>query len=135
MYITIKETKEVKKEIDYISVEYFSRYEEDAPAYAEDVSVEFTIAPDGQILKCDPECSLDDIHIYTKVTDSGSYYIYFTDGTALSIEQDYVPSWIPGQYGDYIDFKIKDGIITNWSRYFTQENITEFYESQNNNDY
>lgn len=55
--------------------------------------------------------------LYMKVTDGGSYYLLDKDGRQLAVlENEYVPDCIPGEYGDYIDFKIDgSGRITNWS--------------------
>jgi hypothetical protein len=77
----------------------------------------------GQILDW-PEGVAKDI--YMKVCDQGSYYLLDEQGnTVASIENDYVPHGvIPGQYGDYIDFKIQsDGTIKNWNRNISFEDF------------
>lgn len=54
-----------------------------------------------------------------KVTDQGSYYLLDENMNELAaIEENYVPDSysIPGEFGDYINFKIniKTGFIENW---------------------
>lgn len=48
--------------------------------------------------------------------DGGSYYLIGQDCRhLLAIEGNYVPCCIPGDSGDYIDFKISaDGSVENW---------------------
>lgn len=57
-----------------------------------------------------------DFELYMKVCDEGSYWIRDKSGEVIhGVETDYVPSFIPGDYGDYIDLKIDaTGKITNW---------------------
>lgn len=69
------------------------------------------------------ECSLN-----MKVCDSGTYVLYDDKGNIVATRKDYVPHGIiPGEYGDYVDLVIKNGIITNWpkhpdvSAFFNQE--------------
>jgi hypothetical protein len=56
--------------------------------------------------------------IYMKVVDCGLYYLLDASfGIVASIENDYVPHGVvPGDYGDYIDLKIVDGVIVNWPK-------------------
>ena len=68
--------------------------------------------------------------LYMKVCDEGSYFILDEDHKQLAgIESDYVPhGLIPGEYGDYVDFKINaDGVITNWPN---NPNLSAFFEDQ-----
>ena len=56
---------------------------------------------------------------YMKVCDSGCYTLLDYFGNSVgNIECDYVPHGvIPGEYGDYVDFKINsEGKITNWPK-------------------
>ena len=56
-------------------------------------------------------------NLYMKVTDEGTYTLLDANKNVLaSLHEEYVPDnySIPGEYGDYIDFKIKNGFITNW---------------------
>jgi hypothetical protein len=56
--------------------------------------------------------------LYMKVCDEGAYYLFSNGQEVASIVEDYVPNGVvPGEYGDYIDFKIaQDGTITNWPK-------------------
>ncbi len=64
-----------------------------------------------------------------KVVDEGRYYLLNSDGEAIaSIEQDYVPSCIPGEFGDYIQFIIAaDGGIAGWGKFCTLENVMKSF--------
>lgn len=71
------------------------------------------------------------LHLYLKVRDEGSYFLYDDDGhTVSSIENDYVPhGLIPGDWGDYVDLQINEyGVITNWPK---QPNLDEFFPDRN----
>jgi hypothetical protein len=54
--------------------------------------------------------------LYMNVCDQGSYRICDKDDNVIyEVEEDYVPGFVPGKYGDYIDFKIDaTGKIANW---------------------
>lgn len=54
--------------------------------------------------------------LFMKVRDEGYYHLLTPDGKEIaSIEGDYVPSAVPGEFGDYVDLRInEEGIITNW---------------------
>jgi hypothetical protein len=71
-------------------------------------------AVDGQIRGWPP--GVAPLHLSMKVVDEGSYEVLDENGgTILKVDQNYVPDWIPGEYGDYIDFKISSGgRIENW---------------------
>lgn len=71
-------------------------------------------AADGQIRGW-PQ-GVEPRRIEMKVVDGGSYTVLDENGeTIIEISDDYVPGWIPGEYGDYIDFNIDEsGRITNW---------------------
>lgn len=56
-------------------------------------------------------------HINMKVCDEGSYELLDLNKEIIAaIYQTYVPDsyTIPGEWGDYVDFKISNGKITNW---------------------
>lgn len=55
-------------------------------------------------------------NVNMKVCDAGSYCLLDEAGMMIAlVEQDYVPDYIPGDLGDYVDFKIdENGVITNW---------------------
>lgn len=67
--------------------------------------------------------------VYMKVCDQGNYYLFDADGNEVaSKESDYVPGCVPGDYGDYIDFKIDgEGRIAGWSHRFTAEAVREAF--------
>lgn len=62
---------------------------------------------------------------YMKVVDQGVYRLLGPDGVVVAtIDQDYVPPCIPGEWGDYIDFDIgPDGTVARWAAYWTPENV------------
>lgn len=63
---------------------------------------------------------------YMKVVDMGSYYLLDENGAPVArIVANYVPHGvIPGESGDYVDFKIDGhGVITNWPK---RPDIREF---------
>jgi hypothetical protein len=67
-------------------------------------------------------------HLYMKVSDEGSYYLYDEDGNCVkSMEDEYVPNnLIPGKYGDYIDLHITEtGLISNW---YSQPSFSDFLD-------
>lgn len=55
---------------------------------------------------------------YMKVCDSGEYYLMNGDAETVAEIKDYVPhGLIPGEYGDYVNFKINSGgRINNWPK-------------------
>lgn len=65
--------------------------------------------------------------LYMKVCDSGSYLLLDTNREEVgSIIEDYVPSAVPGEYGDYISLEIAgDGTITNWKK---KPNLSKFFK-------
>jgi hypothetical protein len=72
----------------------------------------------------------ESFHLFEKVTDRGSYYLYDEDfNEVLSIENNYVPNrLIPGSYGDYVDLEIDEkGIITNWRK---PPDISDFIQDE-----
>jgi hypothetical protein len=69
--------------------------------------------------------------VYMKVVDEGCYYLLAGDKIIAALDQEYVPGCIPGEYGDYVDFKIApDGTIDRWSRFCTPEKIEEAFFAQ-----
>lgn len=57
------------------------------------------------------------INLNMKVTDEGIYKLLDENDEEIAmLYQEYVPDsyTIPGEYGDYIDFKIENGYIKNW---------------------
>lgn len=60
------------------------------------------------------------VEVHVKVCDSGNYELKGMAGETLGvIEEDYVPSFFPGEhYGDYLIFNIdlETGQILNWKK-------------------
>lgn len=58
------------------------------------------------------------LDMFMKVVDGGSYILRDGNDTIIAERNDYVPHGIiPGEYGDYVDFKIDaTGRITNWPK-------------------
>lgn len=73
------------------------------------------------------ECSM-------KVCDQGRYELLGPEGKVIAArperddDTDYVPSCIPGSYGDYIEFEIgPDGTVARWKEFWTADNIRESF--------
>ena len=64
-----------------------------------------------------------------KVCDEGTYTLLGKNGVVLARRANYyVPSCIPGEYGDYVKFDIDEvGKIANWKAYCTEEAIRESF--------
>lgn len=58
------------------------------------------------------------LNMYMKVVDTGTYILRDGSGNFIAELNDYVPHGIiPGEWGDYVDFKIDEtGKITNWPK-------------------
>lgn len=56
------------------------------------------------------------LDLQAKPRDSGTYKVLAENGELIAqVEQEYVPGWIPGDYGDYICLNIgDDGKVANW---------------------
>ena len=54
--------------------------------------------------------------LYLKVVDEGCYYLLGPHGEVhASLENDYVPGCVPGEYGDYVNLQVgPDGVVRNW---------------------
>ena len=65
-----------------------------------------------------------------KVCDEGIYTLLDADDAIIESKEGYVPSCIPGKYGDYVCFKINEnGKIANWEECFTERKVAEsFFE-------
>lgn len=64
--------------------------------------------------------------ISMKVCDEGTYVLLDAQGNQVrALEGEYVPhGLVPGEYGDYVNLKIKNGIITNWPK---RPNLNDFF--------
>lgn len=56
------------------------------------------------------------MHFHAKIRDEGSYTFYDTDGDKVKEYEGYVPGFVPGEDGDYINLTIdlETGQILNW---------------------
>lgn len=70
---------------------------------------------------------------YMKVCDGGMYELFDSSFNSVAkIDNNYVPNeLIPGEYGDYVDFKInKEGFINNWPK---NPDLSQFFPEDQNN--
>jgi hypothetical protein len=124
----MKITKLVREEFAISTVDIFVpvRYEDedipfDAPLRTGNVWRATVDIATGVIANW-PQGKTLDMHM--KVCDEGSYFVRDYHHTVVhSREVDYIPSWIPGEYGDYIIMKIdENGHIEGWdAERFVQE--------------
>lgn len=73
---------------------------------------------------------------YMKVCDSGCYRLLDADRQEVGcIEKNYIPhGLVPGEYGDYVEFKIDaTGTITNWPKPIDID-LSEFFGSDESDD-
>lgn len=125
----------VKVNVDRIKINVPVRYDEeqipnDFPLRKGEVWAATIELETGKIIEW-PADKTGKFEMYLKVCDEGKYQIITKDGEPIGADEPaggYVPhSIVPGEYGDYIDFKIENGIITNWpkeidfSEFFNQE--------------
>jgi hypothetical protein len=68
--------------------------------------------------------------MFMKVCDEGTYTLLGKSETLAVRENNYVPSCIPGEYGDYVNFDIdENGKIARWFEYCSKDRIAEsFFE-------
>ncbi len=70
-------------------------------------------------------------NVQMKVVDEGLYYLLDQAGnTVASLEGDYVPSIIPGEFGDYVDLQIYDGTILNWKQPSEEDILKSFFNKR-----
>lgn len=71
----------------------------------------------------------DKLDLTLKVRDLGAYYLLDEAGKVIaSIEDNYVPSCVPGSYGDYVELDIGgDGIVKDWAKHCTQKSVAESF--------
>lgn len=115
--VKITVTKRVEIEVDAIHISVPVRYDEedipnDFPLRVGDLW-EGTLDLDTGRIREWPEGQSGNLSM--KVTDCGTYRLMSGGDVVAAVEQDYVPSCIPGRYGDYIDLDIDEhGVVTNW---------------------
>lgn len=121
MKLEVERTKKEEIDIAAIRCELAVRYEEqdipnDYPHRRGDVW-DITIDVETGKIRDWPQ-GLAPRNVYMKVCDQGTYSLLDASGAVIErVDEDYVPSCIPGEYGDYVDFKIDGfGRIANWSK-------------------
>lgn len=130
MKIKIKVEKEVN--VKYVEVTLPVRYEK------EDMTNDFPMRHGG-VWAAMIEVDTGEIvgwpkgqegSFYMKVCDSGTYELLDAGMTTVAKLEGYVPNdLIPGEYGDYVHFKInKEGFITNWPE---NPDLCEFFPENN----
>lgn len=115
--------KRVDVSFDAIRVVAALRYaEEDAPGGmfgldGESLSLCIDLSEDGSTAKI-RGWQGKPIHLHSKVCDCCSVYLLNGNEIVGSRENNYVPSFMPGQhYGDYLILDIEaDGTISNWRK-------------------
>ena len=71
------------------------------------------------------------VNVFAKVRDEGVYTFYDQDNVKqLQLEGEYVPSIIPGEFGDYInlDIDLATGQILNWDTTRLKTNLEEIFQ-------
>lgn len=132
MKITIM--KPVEVEVSFVNIVVPLRYD-DADSMPKDfplregkfwsVSVEIET---GRIVNW-PKDLKGAYSVNEKVVDCGAYALNGPKGEKIAeIVENYVPNkLIPGEYGDYVELEILDGVITNWPKRITQETLSGFF--------
>ncbi len=118
MIVKILEVKKREVDIDDVMIRVPVREDDDMPEdYPGRFGNEWTahVYPNtGQIKRW-----LDgfpSLNLCLKVTNQGTYVASSGDDVIVAVEQDYVPSWIPNEFGDYIELDISStGRIQNWN--------------------
>lgn len=70
------------------------------------------------------------VEFRAKIRDEGTYVLYDQNKNILAdATNEYVPDWIPGEYGDYIELQIdvETGQILNWVKP-SPEQLAEFID-------
>jgi len=113
-----------------VTVEYDARYlviiipvdDDDMPANypgRDDDEWRAVIDVDSGMLLTETFCPWPSGHaldLHAKPRDAGTYKVLGEHGDLIAqVEQDYVPDWVPGDYGDYVKLDIgDDGKVANW---------------------
>ena len=114
MLVTLKTTEEVQ--LTHLWIEAPVRHEDedipyDFPYRHKDVWAPVIELNTGRIVDWPQSVAAD---VYLKVCDSGMYHL-MSDGMIVRSINDYVPDFVPNEYGDYINLNIDEqGMITNW---------------------
>ena len=73
--------------------------------------------------KVEVQVEASTVEIYAKVSDCGFYTLKDQNEEVIHQHDGYVPAWVPGDYGDYLSFRIdlETGQILNWRKPTTEE--------------
>lgn len=84
-------------------------------------------------VKIEREVDVKTFHIHLKCRDEFTMRVDDADGDVLKHYEGYVPSVVPGDYGDYLNLVIdvETGMIKNWRKPTSQE-LKEFLNDGDN---
>jgi hypothetical protein len=69
--------------------------------------------------------------VHEKVRDSGTYRLFDDKGQEVAKVQDYVPNRvIPGEFGDYVELEIMNGVVTNWRKPSADDIREAFFQAE-----
>lgn len=126
-------SKPVEANISTVWLSLAVRYEEedmpnDYPHRQDDVWTIEVDANCGQILNWPKGVAPREISM--KVCDLGTYVLRDESGECVHrIENGYVPSFIPGEDGDYVNFLIdENGVITNWDDACNEDSVQAYFD-------
>lgn len=132
----IKVMKEIEVEIEKVVIEFSPRYldekesafhkSKDTPMFdGKQVSIAFN--PETGGIFGWPHNK--PVSIYEKICDEGTYILLDEDDNEVAaIRENYVPSVVPNEFGDYIVLEIDDGgTITN---FIPNPDFSEFFEKE-----
>lgn len=75
------------------------------------------------------------MRVYLKVRDEFGFKLTDIHSQVIVEQEDgYVPSFFPGEYGDYVDLKIdvRTGMIINWDEHFSMSRLQKFIDEREN---
>lgn len=130
MKITMQIPTEI--EVDAVRVVVPFRYEDEDAPYDFPLRVkntwDVTIDLDTGVIR-DWAAGTGAKKLHMKVCDRGCYYLMAGEKTVASLQQEYVPGFMPGDhYGDYIILNIgAGGEIANWKTRCNHERVTNAF--------
>jgi hypothetical protein len=107
----------------------YAEDEKPLPKFMRNERCEIEILADGTVVGWDGP----DRTLHIKVVDEGYYELI---GTACGgsytnvIENAYVPSFIPNEWGDYLSLDIKGGKVKNWTTFFNTVNLEKYFKDE-----
>jgi hypothetical protein len=115
--------------IHFILRHDYAEDEKPLPKFMCDEGCEMEILADGTVVGWDGP----DRTLHIKVVDEGYYELIGTwcEGSyRYVIENAYVPSFIPNEWGDYLSLDIKGGKVKNWTTFFNTANLEKYFAEQ-----